>query len=708
MRFYRSQAFQYGSLLVLFALLLWWFDISLLHVIALSIAAFWLAVLPGVLLVQRFLDYSPRKSETWFVGSALGITILPVLFTLSSLLTTDAPTLWWIAGSVISLLNIALLLKRTSLREQRPSIVIPWRALAILTLVFLIVFQFQQLGRTAHGEKYFYSVYYGGDIPNLVAFLKRFLISSKLIDYHTNGATVYHHDFLVRLLAGIHFFVGGDPYDTEWFWLEPMGFLLLFGLLWLYIKKITQSNIAAWLGIGFFLLADNYNKDEVFFTMISDTYRFGLIIALLAMLLLFESYRTTSKTAQRNALALLCFVLAIGIRWKATFFMVLVPSLLLVEFVHGVRDKEWKRFAVIAVAAVIAAAQALIIFGPAVSIAGETVIGRPLYLIARLLTLVSAGHLRLSPVSPISELTGWRMLSMLIALPLFFLACLLLCTRYALLVVFVKRRTNLDVMPYAELFLPVVALVGLLVRIVQSPKHYNYGDSYQAFFGLVLALPAITMVVERAWKTYREKGISARTQRASLLILALALVDVGYGLRAYRYLAIKLARGERSYAIMHDLEQAGSHVPVEEKIITRRYDLTSAHPDSTLAPFEIRGPQYHDRNSEFYGADLGRIVVQEGPDDNLTRAAAVVQPDSTIYYLPNEALKADLWRRIWLIDSVYDSQNAQTVLQSADSLQSRFILVDHTIGQHLRADLHPFSDTVYNSSTVTLLQLRHP
>jgi len=673
--------------------------------LTLSLGCFWLAVLPGTLIIERLLERSLTKLETWFLGTALGINLIPVLFTILTPFSDSSPPLWIIVGILISVLNGVLLLTRK--KEQTStatSTAIPLAWLTIVIAVFLTAFQFQHLGRTS--DSYYYSVYYGADVSNIVAFVECFLRSTHFIDYHTNGAPVTHHDFLFRFVAGLHFFFGRDIYDSQWFWLEPFSYVLLLGVLYLFVRRLTGSTLAAWLGILFFMCADNYGKQEVFFTTVSDTYRYGLLEAILALLFLADSYSLSTEKQKRNALWLLFGIAVIGLRWKATFLMVLIPCMLLSEFIQGYKNKKWRRFTILFIAAILSGIQAIIIFSPSVAIAGQSVIGRPLLQVSKGVEALLFHSISLKPVSPIGQITFHTVLSILIVLPFFFAASCVYAARYLLLAIGLKMKAQLLEIPRASLLIFTLPVMGLIVRVFQSPMHYVYGDQYQGFFGLVLGLPLITIVLARAIQTLRDSSTSGTHRSFAVILLLLGLVDLGYGFRGYRYVN-KGPWGSRPVQLVEDLRAAGDKVPVDEKIITRRYDLTGTNSfDSTLANFEIIGTKYHDRNHEFYGADLARVVIQEGPDDNLVRAAAVVQSDSERFYVPNEELKADLWRRIALIDSVYDSKNASTVLWAARQLHSSYILIDHTIRQSLDADLRTVSDTIFAGKTVTLLKLK--
>ncbi len=182
-----------------------YYDAGILTLAKTTLVAFWLVVLPGTFLVSILLKKSLRSLETWVIGTAVGINLLPLGFTIGAAVTTEAPIVWWVVGGAISVFNLISLARLKSRPEAERGQPLPFALITIVCFTFLALFLFQHFSRNASSGNYTYSTYFGGDIPFLAAFITNFERTTILQDLHFGGARMYYHDFTLRLQAGLHF-----------------------------------------------------------------------------------------------------------------------------------------------------------------------------------------------------------------------------------------------------------------------------------------------------------------------------------------------------------------------------------------------------------------------------------------------------------------------------------------------------------------------
>jgi len=695
---------RYSRALIAFALIVGtflYYDAALLTLAKATAVAFWLAVLPGTLCVSYLLNKSLRSLETWVIGTAAGINLLPLGFLIGGFITSEASVIWWVIGIVISFFNLILISRVKARPKGESGQPLPFALLAIVGITFFAFYLSWHFSRNASSGNYTFSTYFGGDIPFLAAFITNFERTTILQDLHYGGARMFYHDFTLRLQAGLHFFAGGNIYDLEWYWFFAFDLVLMLSIVWLVVRRITESGIAAWAAaIGLFFFPGKLSELYVYD---SSSFRIGLIESFFALYLIMELTTQTEKRLRHSAAALLVLVITALVGWKITDFVVLVPALFVVALLRGIREKKWDLMICTLIAGVLGSTYSLIVYSGANVITGQIVVGRPLIQYALVLNRLFG--LSLHPVSLLSEITTssfFSLLSLLIPLVIY---SAVKSGRYFLTFAFLPwipaTKTRF---PYFVLFMMSTMLVGRLFGVFFSKQFYQFGDVYPALFADGIGLIVLGIAVNEGWQLLRRQRRNGLRAIFTVGIIVLGLgIDFVNAAHSYHWLAT-LLRYDLPIRLVDELDSASTRVDSGSLVASHRFNLNRKYSNAPLQP--DRDWRYVDWNFEFYAAGLKTKMIMEGPSDGLFGPAAASGVDSVSLVKPNPLYASSFWTKSRLLDSVYFSD--ANALSALDSLGATHVLIDHTIGQTLSPQLVAACDTAYSGLAITLLRRRTP
>jgi hypothetical protein len=710
------------------------FDADLYTILKLSLTCFVLCILPGSLLVHTLLNKSLWRVETWLVGTALGMNLLPVLFKLAGYFTTDATLAWPIVIGAIVILNIqqlwqarATVFVDSAIQDARNSSV-PFLIIVLFSFTFLGFYSFQCFGRDLHRGVYSFNPYFGGDIPFLSAMTESFQRSTISCEWHYGNLPKQYHDFTFRFIAGLRSVSGGDIYDAMWYWLTSFDTLLLLSLLFVVTKKLIGDrnrmvgSIAASIAVTVFFLFPG--KMFVLYATISDSFKIGVVEGLL-VIYLFSEYITSEEAKLKKTAAALFWIIGILVAfWKVTDTVVILPAFCITTFFYCVHcsslpfKQRWAPLGLSLATLIVGLVAAKIAYQPMEAVSGTYIIGRPLVVVNEgLVSLFGASAARLTPVMPTSHLTFNGILSVVLLTPIYLLYAFAQSGRVIISLLLLPKFTKrLGAHSWLTAFTIGAIFCGYLFEVVASPEHYFYGDLYQPLMANVIATFGIAIVVSEAWcaisnwitkrRSNQPKDRKSRGAFSALTItiLVVALFIEGFSaVRAYHYQYF-FPKSSVPIALLTDLQEAGKRTPPNAMIATRRFNLNV---ETTAEPLGKAHDMYRtDWNFAFYATALGRPVALEAPADGFFGAVGIIAPNPKWLLTRNPYFEADLQRRSRLLDTIYDSQDAAKVIGAADSLGASHILIDKTIHQHI-AQSHPgLLDTVFEGKYITLLKVR--
>ncbi len=710
------------------------FNADLYTILRLSLTCFVLCILPGSLLVHTLLNKTLRSVETWLIGTALGMNLLPVLFKLAGYFTPDATLAWPIViGAIVILTTQQLWQARDTLLGDRATqdartFSVPLLVLVLFTFTFLGLYSFQCFGRDLHLGVYYFNPYFGGDLPFLSAMTESFQRSTISGEWHYGNLPKQYHDFTFRFVAGLRSVSGGDIYDAMWYWLTSFDTLLLLSLLFVVTKKLLGDrnqkvgSIAASIAVVVFFLFPG--KMFVLYATLSDSFKLGVVQALLAIYL-FSEYLTSEDVKLKKTAAVLFGIIGILFTfWKVTDTVVMLPAFCIATFYYALQHsslsfkQRWAPLGLSVATLVVGFVSAKIAYQPLEAVSGSYIIGRPLVEIKdALLAFFGASTAQLAPVMPAGHLTFAGILWLILLTPIYIVYAFAQSGRVIISLLLLPKFTKrLGAQSWITAFLFGAIFCGYIIEVFASTEHYFFGDLYQPLMANVVATFGIAIVISEAWWAISKRNSTRRSIQTTIgksnvafsaltiSILVVALFIEGFSaVRAYHYQYF-FPKSSVPIALLSELHEAGRRTPTSAMIATRRFNLNA---EVTAEPLGTAHDMYRtDWNFAFYGTAMERPVVLEAPADGFFGAVGMVKPNPKWLLTRNPYFEADLQRRSRLLDTIYESQDAAKVITATDSLGASHILIDKTIHQHITQSAQSLLDTVFDGKCITLLKVR--
>ena len=656
-----------------------------------SLAAFWLAFLPGTLVVTQVTDRPLNLLTTWVLGAAVGMNFLPIGSLLMFVLPPDVA--WITLAVALSVWNLSHIKHLWNIRNNE-SYSVPILYAAGLLLVWTSYLYFEHTSlfyRTS--SHYFFDSLLGGDVPYLSGIALAFEHSPILHDPHFGGFSFLYHDFTLRWIAGLHYFIGGDIYDVSWYFSSSFCAALLFVMAYVTAYEFTKSRWAALAMLPMVLLYAG--KSTAIFSENSDSFRFGLIQCFAILQLYADHIRNPKKEIGW----ILIIVIAMLASWKLPAALVLVPALLIAEIWKGKTIAgHWSRVGFIGGGILIAMGYALWMSRWEFVPQNGFVVGRPMGFHSHLLSILS---LHSAPSFLLSDLNWGHVKSFLVLLPVFFAWMLLWSPRtYALFFTPKWMNVSSERIPFLRQILALSVIAAILFGLSLSPRYFGTSEIYYRFYGLALGSLWLLMTVKDLFhnSARKEHRISC-----SFFIIALIVTTLFEFPLALLDHASLITEEKRSLprSLIESLQMASAVIPNDARIASRRFDLdTSSHFDPAKS-----NTSGHTWNFEFYATALDRRMVLEGPSNGLLGGMATNRPDTMLNLAPSPAAFTWLRNTIHMIDTLYESSNPAAVRIAITHLRATHLFVDHTIHQQIVA-ARLISDTVFNDSNVTVLKFR--